>query len=289
MEQSALIDRIEQVKSKIAEFEKELNITAMDLDKITIGGESSLIKQISDYKKRIDNIESDLAKNSVQGYESQFLSNQKKENYSDETANNQNPYEVDLKIKQELPSKKAAGVISKPPEKEQVKSGADGSVKETINKVKAEADEVENINNLLDKLKKNIGAVKNTAQQPGQIKENKYDNKQINSSNNVSRPEVKSFVYQQQTEVKRPEIQKTDKPKEVSSVVSAPQVKITENDLHSMSELISKLDELLRSNKEITDKLNGLLKLQDTHGSNSSRSSELIKRLAVLGANSGLK
>ncbi len=286
MEQSALIDRIEQVKSKIAEFEKELNITAMDLDKITIGGESSLIKQISDYKKRIDNIESDLAKNSVQDYKSMTVSNQKIQAYPNETVSNPNPYEMDLKINRELPSKKA-GISAGLTEKERIKSDVDSGVKETIDNVKARAEEVENINNLLDRLKKNIATVKNTVQ-PEQTRENKADAKQVNVDNTGSRPEVKQFAYQQ-TEIKRPEVQRTDKPKYASDVVSAPEVKITENDLHSMSELISKLDELLRSNREIADKLNGLLKLQDVRSSNSSRSSELIKRLAVLGANSGLK
>ncbi len=251
----SLIDRIEEVKEKIAEFESNLNINSIDIDKVTVDRNNELINQIESYKSRINNIEKDVVNNKTTYPIEQepLLSNRKIETF--------NSIAPELKDKE-----------------------PHTDIKKTINKVEMEKQEVENINDLLEKLKKNaLEQEKINAEQEIKKVQNKTEikSKNVNSINNK-----KTEDYTNKSSVDSP-VSKVESYSEPSKV-NPNTVNITENDLHSMSELISKLDELLRSNKEIADKLNELLSEQRTDDSKVSKNNELIKKLAILGSNSNL-
>lgn len=252
----SLIDKIEEVKKKIAEFENNLNISSVDIDRITVDKNSELINQIENYKKRINSIENDVVKS-------------------------QAAYPVEQEPL--LSSKTVQTVNPTPPETK--KNDSYGDIKKTISKVEMEKQEVENINDLLEKLKKNAAEQKKTDVMPETKNiENKIEEKpkiadSISTkkmSDYISNPPIKSSNVS--------ELNNYSKPNKVDSNT----VNITENDLHSISELISKLDELLKSNKDLADKLNELLKEQKADDSKISKNDELIKKLAILGSNINL-
>lgn len=251
-----LIDKIDEVKRKITEFESNLNINSIDIDKVVLDNQSELVDKIESYKKRINDIEEDVAKN------------------SNIPTLNDEPL---------LTSKKKEDITSMPSKTKEYSAYND--IKKTINRVEIEKQEVENINDLLDKLKKNTAeqrkAVATTETSMGQNEVN-LKSEVVNKVNKNDMPNHVNISSIKDNKAKQ--LEKQDKAKNV-----APNnVNITENDLHSMSELISKLDELLRSNKELSEKLNELLKENNINESKSNKSSELIKRLAMLGSNGNL-
>ncbi|MCL4396995.1 hypothetical protein M1494_01445 [Candidatus Parvarchaeota archaeon] len=251
-----LIDKIDEVKKKLAAFENDLNISSIDLDRITVDKKSELINQIEDYKSRINSIEKDVV-NSNAAYP----------------------------IEQEplLSSKKIETVNHIQPEIKDKDSYTD--LKKTISKVEMEKQEVENINNLLEKLKKNAAEQKKAsmATQPMAVQNKTGDKpKTVNPISSNKAAEYTGNPYIKSDPVSK--VENYSKPSKVDSDA----VNITENDLHSISELISKLDELLKSNKDLSDKLNELIKEQKTDSSKTSRNDELIKRLAILGSNGNL-
>lgn len=251
----SLIDRIEEVKKKIAEFESTLNITAVDINKITIDRNGELMKQIADYKQRINNIETDVV--------------QEKAKYPIE--------EMPL-----LSNRHAEGNAA------QTKTAADNSytnIKKTIEKVEMEKKEVENIDTLLEKLKKNVAVQKNAG---AALKKDTASNEIKIVTPVVPLEENGPFDYAKPSAAKPTAVNPVEIRHAEVENASVHDVKITENDLHSMSELISKLDELLRSNKDIADKLNELLKEQKVDNGSTSKSSELIKKLAILGSKGSL-
>ncbi len=248
MEENGLINRIEAVKAKISEFEKSLNITAIDLDKITVSGEKDIINQISDYKKRINVIENEVLKS-------------KEESYSMET-------------EPSLPSIKADNtVIQKQVEQSENK---DQEINSTLMKVKKDAIEVENISSMLDRLKENINAVKSNGFNS--------NDKAIQKPNIVHQMDNTAVKADQASKINVEKPVQMDIAKQVAVNTG---VKLTENDLNSISELISKLDELLRSNKYLSDKLNELIQEQrrSNANANTSRTNELINKLAYFGLN----
>ncbi|MEM0143039.1 MAG: hypothetical protein QXL94_03695 [Candidatus Parvarchaeum sp.] len=248
----SLIERIEEVKKKIAEFESNLNISSIDIDRITIDKNSKLINQIEDYKKRINSIENDVL-------------------------NKKTEYPVE--IEPLLSSKKIEAVNLSQPKIEKDNSQYQ-DIQKTINRVEMEKQEVENINNLLERLKKNAAEQRKINMQPD-IKKAQNDLrdriKTVDTMDEgMSKPSmntIKSGIVNKSEDNNKP------------SDVNHNTVKITENDLHSISELISKLDELLRSNKEIADMLNELIREQKVDNAKTNKSSDLIKRLAMLSSN----
>lgn len=266
----SLINRIEEVKKKIAEFESNLNISFLDIDRVTVDKNSELINQIENYKNRINSIEKDVinSKNAYPVEQEPLLSSKKME-----TFNSTNP-----EIRSTIPK-----INSTNPEIKDKDSYTD--IKKTISRVEMEKQEVENINNLLEKLKKNaVEQKKISVAQDLKNVQNKTEikPKNVNSTSNIKTAEYKSNSY-----IKSSPVSKVGNYSEPAKV-NPNTVNITENDLHSISELISKLDDLLKSNKDIADKLNELLKEQKTDNSKASRNDELIKRLAILGSNGNL-
>ncbi len=252
----SLVDRIEEVKTKIADFEKDLNINFIDINRVTRDQNKNLINQINDYKDKIDSIEKEVSKEKVQ---------------------------VPLEQEPLLPANKTLNVATT--ESNVPKNHLD-DLKENMNKVEQEKQEIDNINNLLEKLKKNVAEQKksNISAAPAKTKiESKINENTIQpiQKNNLDKP-VKIL------NTKAGPIPHSDnKPNNVVDK-SQENIKITDNDLRSISELISKLDELLRSNKNIADKLDELLKEQKQTYSETSKSSELIKKLAILGSSENL-
>ena len=158
-------------------------------------------------------------------------------------------------------------------------------IKKTMSKVELERQEIEYINDLLDKLRKNAAEQKkiSAATESGTVQSKaEIKTKNVNSVSNN-----KTADHTGNNSVKSGPVSKVENHSEPIKANSNP-VNITENDLHSISELISKLDELLRSNKEIADKLNELLKEQRAYDNKTSRSHELMERLAILTSNSNL-
>jgi hypothetical protein len=252
----SLIDRIEEVKKKIAEFENNLNISSIDIDRITVDKNSELINQIESYKKRINNIEKDVVKS-----------------------------HATYPIEQEplLSSKKIETINLIQPEIKNKDSYS--NIKKTIDKVEMEKQEVEKINDLLEKLKKNAAEQKrvNLAPETRTIQNNIKDKpKAVDSTDTKKMPDYTSNPY-----IKSSPVNKVENYSKASDAASNT-VTVTENDLHSISELISRLDELLKSNKDLSDKLNELLKEQKADNSKISKNDELIKKLAILGSNGNL-
>ena len=252
----SLIDRIEEVKKKIAEFESNLNISSIDIDKVTIDKKSELINQIENYRSRINSIEKDVI-NSKTAYPVEnepLLSSKKVESF--------NPTTSGIKDKDSYTD-----------------------IKKTISRVEMEKQEVENINDLLEKLRKNAAEQKkvNAAQETKNIQ----NNIEIKPKNLDSIKNNKTADYANNSYIKSSPLNKVENYSEPVKVNSNP-VNITENDMHSISELISKLDELLKSNKDIADKLNELIKEQRADNSKVSKNDELIKKLAILGSSGNL-
>ncbi|MGC8533415.1 MAG: hypothetical protein ACP5MV_02160 [Candidatus Parvarchaeum sp.] len=261
-----LIDRIEEVKKKIAEFENNLNINSIDMDRIVLDKNKGLINQIEDYKNKIDNIEKEVVKS-----ETAYPIEQEPLLSSKNISKNIEGKKMDV-VKQDQPEIKGKDSYTE--------------MQKTLNKVEIEKQEIENINDLLDKLKKNAVEQKkaNAVKELKTIPDKTEDKpKSVDpNSNKKTVADKTSNLYIKNNTVN--EMENYTKP---SKVDSNP-VNITENDLHSISELISRLDELLKSNKELADKLNELLKEQKADSSKTSRSDELIKKLAILGSNSNL-
>ncbi|MCL4376392.1 hypothetical protein M1558_02785 [Candidatus Parvarchaeota archaeon] len=252
----SLIDKIEEVKKKIAEFESNLNISSIDIDRITVDKKSELINQIENYKSRINSIEKDVV-NSKTAYpiEQEPLLSSKKI----ETPNPANP---EIKDKDSYTD-----------------------IKKTISRVEMEKQEVENINDLLEKLRKNAAEQKKIS--AAQELKNVQNKTEIKPKDVKPISSNKTADYTGNPYIKSSSVSKVENYSEPAKADSNT-VNITENDLHSISELISKLDELLKANKDIADKLNELLKEQKADNSKTSRNDELIKKLAILGSNSNL-
>jgi multidrug efflux pump subunit AcrB len=146
--------------------------------------------------------------------------------------------------------------------------------------VKKDAQEVESISNMLDKLKDTLGAIKPTIESKNQLKES--------SNKNVNKPRKEVINGNENVNLVSSKVI-SNKDLQGNSKKPSGDIKtnITENDLHSLSEIIIKLDELLRSNKELSDKLSDLIKEQkeSNRNVNNSRTNELIRRLAYMGTN----
>lgn len=253
----SLIDRIEEVKSKIVDFENDLNINFIDINKVARNQNQDLINQINDYKDRINSIEQEVSKEKLE------LPAEEKPLLSNDKISSINP--VGTKITNE---------------------NSYNDLKNSINKVEMEKQEIDDINNLLEKLKKNVAEQKKANVYKASVK-TKIESK---ISDNTDKPvqKINMTAPIKPIDLKNDTVANTNnKP---SNFVNKPvqQIKITENDLHSMSELISKLDGLLRSNKEIADKLGELLKEEKQTYSPTSKSNELIKKLAILGSSGNL-
>ncbi len=252
----SLVDKIEEVKAKINEFEEELGINSIDLEKIDENNGDELIKKVLDYKEKINDIQNDIISKKDSGEmieEPDFLpkSTQKILNLED-------------------------------------KESDKDDTSEALNKIKQETMEVNRINDLLEKLKKSSIESRKAANKDSDITP-AIQQKDIPAKpvkNIQAKTEAKPVlndtipVYTNQGKTAKIEINQN---KKVDSMVQ--NVRITENDLNSMSELISKLDGLLRSNKEIADKLNELLKDKNSQIMTNTRSAELIRKLALLGTN----
>ncbi len=252
----SLIDKIEEVKKKIAEFENNLNISSIDIDRVTVDKNSELINQIENYKKRINSIENDVVKS-------------------------QTAYPVEQEPL--LTSKKAETINPIQPETKKKDSYDD--IKKTISKVEMEKQEVESINDLLEKLKKNAMEQKKVDAVPETKNVQNKTEEKPKIADSVSTKKMSDYTSDSSIKSSAAsELKNYSKPNKVDSNT----VNITENDLHSISELISKLDELLKSNKDLADKLNELLKEQRADDSKISRNDELIKKLAILGSNGNL-
>ena len=270
MEQETLIEKIEQVKNKISEFEKALNINTLGLDRIVLNQNNDIIQQISNYKKRIDTIEKDVIQQEKANYpvESKQLS----------IVNNIKPAEFRSELKTVEPSPAFRAKITEVATNNLKNNNSEKSgIKQTLDRVKKEAEEVEHISNMIDEIKENISSKKPSYEIVSSIRPVERTTVTTGAKEKTIIPESKikspGNVSYTSTSRKNPAV--------------SDQVNITENDIHSISELISKLDELLRSNKELSDKLNELIVLQKESNvnANNSKTSELIRRLAALGAN----
>lgn len=252
--QSSLIDRIEQVKSKIIEFESSLGISAIDIDRIVPEKNKELAKQVRDYKNRIDRIEKEVTGG-------------KAENYPVESS----PL---------LQDKNAEKVHAQKIAVENPIKAANANMEDTVEKIKKEAEEVESINKLLEKLKRGSVVSSNGA---GKTATAAVPPQKRFSDVSASVKTRQVTGAQNHIEQSNNDVTKKETREPAASSTAEQNTRVTENDLHAMSELISKLDELLRSNREIADKLYELLKTKDTAAGKSGKSSDLIRKLALLG------
>lgn len=78
--------------------------------------------------------------------------------------------------------------------------------------------------------------------------------------------------------------QKSEPVKETTMVQARPQSHYGEQDLPSLESLVSKIDQLVKANRQISDDLREVVK-QASEASASSKLSELIRKLAVVGFN----
>ena len=274
MENDDLLTKIEGVKSKIAEFEKDLNINSIDIDRIVVSKKPEILNQIKSYKDKIANIEKEIKENNYP-IESEPLLADKKKFKANSNKNIENPYYAD-------------------------------SVDKTMDRIKKDAIEVEKINNIVDKLKENISSISGKNENVNDNKSSKIlkEDKKAENVDKYKQASDISYINNSHNDIKSLGIEKIDNfnrykdnanldkginkneiKKDYMNIKSDNNVKITENDLHSISELISKLDELLRSNKELSDQLSQIIKLQKeaNENMNNSRTNQLIRKLALFG------
>ncbi len=274
MENDDLLTKIEGVKSKIAEFEKDLNINSIDIDRIVVSKKPEILNQIKSYKDKIANIEKEIKENNYP-IESEPLLADKEKFKANSNKNIENPYYAD-------------------------------SVDKTMDRIKKDAIEVEKINNIVDKLKENISSISGKNENVNDNKSSKIlkEDKKAENVDKYKQASDISYINNSHNDIKSLGIEKIDNfnrykdnanldkginkneiKKDYMNIKSDNNVKITENDLHSISELISKLDELLRSNKELSDQLSQIIKLQKeaNENMNNSRTNQLIRKLALFG------
>ena len=283
MEQDDLIKRIESVKARISDFEKELNINFVESSAMSLEQNNGIIQKIHEYKKRIDDIEKNVL-NTEENHPLNTENSIKKQNYADSQYKKpeallNNSDTNSLANTNILPKENKH--LNLPYEKiEEKGTPTDLGIDNTLNKVKKDAQEVESISNMLDKLKDTLGAIKPTIESKNQLKES--------SNKNVNKPRKEVINGNENVNLVSSKVI-SNKDLQGNSKKPSGDIKtnITENDLHSLSEIIIKLDELLRSNKELSDKLSDLIKEQkeSNRNVNNSRTNELIRRLAYMGTN----